>query len=63
MKNWLQLGCILSALGLLSCSQMQSFDYVDNRETPPGPGLFTGADTIFNIGLDNLSATGKEESP
>ncbi len=37
---------ILTVSGLIACSDIQTFEYIDNREIPPGPGLFTEGGTL-----------------
>lgn len=43
---------VLSAVGLfmvLSCTAMEPYDYENERDQKPGPGLFSGENGAFTI--------------
>ncbi|MDJ0950008.1 MAG: hypothetical protein QNJ94_13910 [Alphaproteobacteria bacterium] len=41
----------LLALALASCGPREDFEYIDQSEIPPGPGLFTGDGKFEIIGV------------
>ncbi|OZG75001.1 hypothetical protein BTA51_00945 [Hahella sp. CCB-MM4] len=53
--------CGLISSGLIACSEMETFEYIDNREIPPGPGLFSSGG-VFTLDLDGTDRNQQKTS-
>lgn len=49
MKRWYALITLLCVCSFLAGCGGKDFDYVDARDTKPGPGLMSGDDGVFTI--------------
>jgi hypothetical protein len=59
---WMLLGLACCSI-LIACSTYTPYEYQDERELLPGPGLFSGEDGQFTLmQIPNHSETGNRES-